>query len=143
MLQYLDYKQYLGYGAIVSASGSSALANIIYNMDIFNVTSDSLRTIYNDGQNGSTSDAPMYASNHIFLDGSTQSVDYPIPNTGGTGSFLTYFNTATKSHETLGNSVDGGSSVPYLIEEIFDTDTTSEWTGYYDSFTFDTDHFNL
>ncbi len=63
--------------------GSAALASIIYNMDAFNVTDADLRTIDNAGREGQLSDAPMYASNHIFLDGSTQSINYPIPYTLG------------------------------------------------------------
>jgi len=135
MLKYLNYLKPLGYGALGSASTmSSNLASIILNMDIFTVTSAYLRTIYNDGQNGSTSDAPMYASNHIYLDGSTQSVDYPIPNTGGTGSFLTYYDIATKSHVTFGNSVDGGSSdnLEEVTNGTFNTDV-SGWTAFSDA----------
>ena len=67
-------------------SGSSALANIIYNMDTFNVTDAGLNTIDNTGLDGDTSDAPIYSSDHIHL-GAGQSVPYPIPYTLGSEDY--------------------------------------------------------
>ena len=85
--------------------GSKEAANIVYNMDRFYVTDAGLTTIDNAGSDGSTSDAPMYASNHIYLDGSTQSVDYPIPHTLGSeliiNPWVEYLN------NTLVDNLDG------------------------------------
>ena len=80
-------------GGLANGGGSLALAAIIYNMDTFNLDVD-VRTIDNAGAESSSADAPMYASNHIFLDGSTQDVTY----TTVIGSGYGYFDVATKSH---------------------------------------------
>ena len=154
MLKYLDYLKPLGYGALGSASTmSSNLASIILNMDIFTVTSAYLRTIYNDGQNGSTSDAPMYASNHIYLDGSTQSVDYPIPHTLGSeliinpwveylnntlvdnldGSFTCTMVDSDRMCQSTGLIYEVGKT--YAIQKTITTDTVSGNMVLWDGFT--------
>ena len=75
-------------------SGSVALANIIYNMDTFNVDASSFRTIDNAGSDGASSDGEMYGSNHAWLNGIDQSIDYPTVN----GSDYGYFDVTTKAH---------------------------------------------
>ena len=82
-----------GFSFGYQASGSIALANILYNMDTFNVDVSSLRTIDNAGSDGATADASMYGSNHIYL-GATQSVDYVTVNTGD----YAYFDVTIKAH---------------------------------------------
>lgn len=62
---------------------SVVTAAILYEMDTFNVDASDLRTIDNAGSDGATSDGDMYGSNHIYLDGTTQSVDIPLGYTLG------------------------------------------------------------
>ena len=54
------------------------IPSIQYNMDVISTEIDGTRYIKNDGKGGSSFNAEAFASDHIYLNGTTQSVPYPV-----------------------------------------------------------------
>ena len=119
----------LGFNSLKFGYISKVLAQILYSVNSrFDYRVDDSNNVYidNKGSSSASNDLLMYSGRGIELTG-TQSVDIPIHNNGGTGSFLTYQDLDTKEIVTLGNSVDGGSSKE-LID--FTTQTSFDSTGW-------------
>lgn len=82
-------------------------------------------------KNFSTLD-PVYSgkangSNHIYLNGTDQSVPYPILNNGGDNSYCSYYDVATKQRVQIAHQGDSDNSSVELVENGTFNDGLNGW----------------
>ncbi len=103
-------------GSFLGGGGSTALANIIYNFDTYNLDELMAFTIDNRGSDAELYDAPRNASNHVSL-GAGQYVDLPTVD----GGYRTHYDVGTKTFVTTPTV-----GTTYRIEESFSTYFTTD-----------------
>ena len=86
--------------AMMQTATTGIRSLIEYSMSSFFNTETGENYIYNSGSSRESNDTVMNASNHIYLDGVTQSVPYPIKHTLGADIVITVPTSVTNEDET-------------------------------------------